>query len=339
MKVLFIGTEFFDYPKAMEAAICKLGHEVVSYVLKDCSDQSFIQKVKSKLWFMKHRISEELWFPEKHVWEEQSRKVYELYQSFQPKLVIGFAAYILTSDVLEKMNGCKKILWIYDAIHNLSRIKENLKYYDQVYTFEKTDIPKLKELTSNVCFLPICADGRYYYPLAREKEYDLCFIGALSTQRRQMIRDIKKRFPDKKIIAYGKYLGRYDLFGHFARCLNGDKDVFTNRNIGQKESNELYAKSKICLNIHKKQTKYGGNMRLFELMAAGAFQIVDENEYIREEFAGCLETYQDFNELCSKLDYYWKNEDKREAIAKRGFEKVTGHHMFIHRVRFIFERI
>ncbi len=339
MRILLAGGEFFDYPMAMDYALRKAGHDVRTYIMRDTSACTLSGRMRAKRWFMLHKNTEKLYLPPARVWEQESRKVYELYKKFQPEVMVAFAAYILSPHILKKMTSCKKALWVYDAVHNIPMIGNSIPYYDCVYSFERSDIPWIEKRAKKALFLPLCADERHYYPLERKKEYDLCFVGALSAERRQIIRKIAHRFPDRKIIACGKYLGSKDLAGHLKRQFSSDRLIFTNKNVSQKESNELYASSRICLNLHKNQTKYGANMRTFELLAAGAFQLTDRNPYIRNELRDCLVSFGDVEELMDQLDYYWNNGKEREIIAKKGHEKVMREDLFVNRAAYILNTI
>ena len=86
----------------------------------------------------------------------------------------------------------------------------------------------------------------------------------------------------------------------------------------------LYARSKICLNIHLPAHK-GVNPRTFEIMATGSFQIIDE----REDYAGLapgqdLAVFHSTEDLIEKISYYLAHEEERERIAAHGHAAVLG---------------
>lgn len=95
--------------------------------------------------------------------------------------------------------------------------------------------------------------------------------------------------------------------------------------------NDLYARSKICINLHRAQSRYGANIRLYELMAARAFQITDSNPYIEKHFKGCLEIFHNSSELLQLLKHYLNNEEERNRISFRGYQKALESELFIHR--------
>ena len=104
--------------------------------------------------------------------------------------------------------------------------------------------------------------------------------------------------------------------------------------------NQVYNESKILI----ERTIYCNiGTRLFELIGSGGFVLM--NKY---PCANGLEnlgidgvhfvTYDDsWNDLKNKIDYYLKNEDEREKIAKQGYELFINNHTYVHRLNKIFK--
>lgn len=93
--------------------------------------------------------------------------------------------------------------------------------------------------------------------------------------------------------------------------------------------------SKISLNTHGNFMRYGGNMRLFESLGVGAFQLVDNRVGVREWFTPDehLVIYDNFDDLREKVQYYLAHDDERNAIAAAGREYALQHHTYDHRVQ------
>ena len=83
------------------------------------------------------------------------------------------------------------------------------------------------------------------------------------------------------------------------------------------------------------------NLRIFETLASGAFLLTDHCEEIAELFeVGVeIETFNNASELKLKVEYYLVNPEAREAIAKRGYEKLMKSHAWKMRVKFLREQI
>ena len=97
---------------------------------------------------------------------------------------------------------------------------------------------------------------------------------------------------------------------------------------------EVLSGATISLNVHGDFMRYGGNMRLFEAAAVGAFQIVDNRPGIREWFTPDehLVLFQNAADLQEKVAYYLAHDAEREGIAKAAREHVLQHHTYDQRM-------
>ena len=91
---------------------------------------------------------------------------------------------------------------------------------------------------------------------------------------------------------------------------------------------QVLSSVKISINVHGDFMRYGGNMRLFESAALGAFQIVDDLPGVRRWFTPGehLVTFADVTDLREKARYYLAHDDEREQIAAAGRAHVLAHH-------------
>ena len=110
-----------------------------------------------------------------------------------------------------------------------------------------------------------------------------------------------------------------------------------NYNIPPEEVNTVYNSTKICLNIHHRQSKEGVNPRTFEILGAGAFQLIDYKKELEDMFDIGREIvcYKNEADLLDKIEYYLENEDERNKIARRGHEIVKKKHTYKHRAETI----
>ena len=90
----------------------------------------------------------------------------------------------------------------------------------------------------------------------------------------------------------------------------------------------------ISVNVHGDFMRYGGNMRLFESAAMGAFQIVDNRPGISDWFTldEHLVTFESVDDLREKVGYYLTHDAERQAIADSACEHVLKHHTYEHRL-------
>jgi len=113
---------------------------------------------------------------------------------------------------------------------------------------------------------------------------------------------------------------------------------------------KIVAGSKINLNLHSSATHEGIdpegdaiNPRVFEIAAAGGFQLCDPCVNLDRHFSEDeIPRYRSLGELREKIDYYVPREDERRAIAARAQERALAEHTYAHRAQamldFLLER-
>lgn len=89
----------------------------------------------------------------------------------------------------------------------------------------------------------------------------------------------------------------------------------------------VYAQSSVNLNLNHFQTTHGIAQRIYDSLAVGGFIITDTNPAITESFTNkqeivCAESVDEMDELAG---YYLNHQSEREAITKKGQEKVLAH--------------
>lgn len=90
----------------------------------------------------------------------------------------------------------------------------------------------------------------------------------------------------------------------------------------------------ISLNVHGDFMRWGGNMRLFEAAALGAFQISDDRPGLKTWFTPGehLVVYRDLAELRELVAYYKAHPQERQQIADAALAHVRAHHTYAHRL-------
>ena len=107
-------------------------------------------------------------------------------------------------------------------------------------------------------------DESIYFPIKnQEKDIDLLFVGNLDTKRLSILENLIKDFPNFNIQIYGGYVGLIPSKRHCKYYFKGYRKYFKNKSITPSEINKLYSKTKIDINIHKEQPKYGCNPKFF----------------------------------------------------------------------------
>lgn len=277
--------------------------------------------------------------------KELSRQHYKTYiegffNTLQPTLVFIVNGDNLLPETIQYMQQKSKIaIWLFDSIHRFPFVLENLPYADAVFCYEQENITYLKEkMNISAIFLPQAADTNLYYPIHTNKDLDIVFAGDIwqSKKRQQILQNIVSHYPQLNIRVWGIYKPWYKGLGRW--ITRERRDIYTNRNADAKTLNRDYNRAKIVLNIHHEQQHNGANPKVFEICAAGAYQICDANPYIEQLFPnGEVGLYHNEKELFALIDYALIHNMTQQAES--AYNIVTQRHTFTQRIYFVITTI
>ena len=251
-----------------------------------------------------------------------------------PDLVLVVKAVELTDKTKQHCidSGTKLVLWAYDSATQFPIISRAAPRYDLVYTYEPADL----SILSAVCkprLLPMAFDPRYYSRRAdeKEKDIDVCFIGAIDPypQRRRLFKLLSNRLKNRGIAIWTDTVHWYshrkvrDMFLFGAR-----RNVQLHRETLEHGAiNDIYNRSKVCLNIHHVQSVKAVNPRTFEILGSGCLLLTDRRLDEIEGFEtgeGYLH-YGNDAELVDTIDSLLKDDEKAARIADIGHSKGMVH--------------
>lgn len=323
MRVLVIGPDYFNYTSSVTWALQQLGHDAIEEAwisfYKNCT---YLEKKLSKLGVSSFK---------KQYHREWNKKLIERFQSYQPDLCLiinGEWIFDETMAVLKQQN-VKLILYLIDSIVRLPENEPKLKFYDRIFSFEPNDQEYIATKFSLACsYIPVGYDPRFYGqsdPV--EQDIDIFFVGGNTPNRIALLHEVavQAKKCGWKLVVYGhywsdkywwkkqKYIKKIDPLQHFIE----------NRKVEPNIVASIYKRSKICLNIHIPEHT-GINPRTFEILACGAFQLVDARKDMAKFFKidEHLAVYHNPRELIEKIDYYLKCDHERKDIANQGCKYV-----------------
>lgn len=101
------------------------------------------------------------------------------------------------------------------------------------------------------------------------------------------------------------------------------------------EMPKVFCSTKINLNFTIPNIKSGLPQRIWDVLSCRGFLMTNFQAEIPCYFniGEDLVCFESKEELSEKVGYYLANEEEREAIAKRGYEKVKKHHTYMERVK------
>ena len=329
-KVLIISAPFFGYQNSVGKAFQSLGFDVrIETYDEPIHPFRGILRWRHKLAINKEPLREK----SRLKYKQYIEKVFDEYR---PDIVFTYNGTILKDCTLDyfRQRGAKVIVWMYDSVQRPDRAMciSHIQHADLFCCFEETDVDFFEKQGEKAYFLPLACDTDVYYKQEATKDVDILFVGTIYTspKRVELLETLAKKYPDKKLLFYGEYKPYFK--NPIAWFFRGYRDVFLNYNINPASVNDLFARTKVALNIHHKQTFHGANQRLFEACGAGSYQICDANPYIEQLFPnGEIGIYHNEEELFELIDYALSHDMSEQAESAR--QIVVNNHTFVNRIQ------
>jgi hypothetical protein len=228
--------------------------------------------------------------------KERDKELVSLIKNRRFDLVVYSKCNGISPDCCAEINKlAPTCLWWMDPLSTLRQhpdIIERAKIVDYVCTGARVTMPLFEAGNSNVYFVAEGFDPFIDRPHDLKKDIDVVFIGSLHSNRQQWLQEIK--FPVTHI---------QNAFGI--------------------EHAKVISRSKICLNL---STTGAASDRVFKTLGAKGFLLSSDWD---NRVADCnfidgedLVIFKEAAELNKKIDFYLKNDNKREKISYSGFTKV-----------------
>lgn len=285
----------------------------------------------------------------KELIESFNETIPEAVRELEPDFVLVIqGAFVKPETVrwIREETNATPILWSYDELDRLRLTRQSVDYYESAYLFKPPSHSEFQG--ANVKPLPLAHDDSVYDVVDSEDDpsIDVSFVGSLTnSRRRELFSQIVNKLDanvaiwspawtwTNPVLLYRYKIKRRELSSHI-----------NNTVIDHATVNEVYNRSKICLNIHKawkadSEEPVGLNMRTFEVPGAGGFQLVDEVTSLDSHFnvGDELVTYSGTDDLLEKIRYYLDADEERNAIARRGYRRAKDEHTFDDRLDVILE--
>lgn len=326
-KVLIIGPAFFYFNRSIERAFRALGWETcVEAYDNPVHPYHWVNRIRYKLAADKTQL------------KEMTRLRYQahaeaVFRREEPDFVFIMNGDNLLPATLDFFRKSAVVaVWFFDSLRRMPLCWANLPHMDEIFCYEQEDIPWIREQWGiEARFLPQAVDTTLYHPLPDTgKTYDIVFAGDLfqSPRRQRLMQAVVRKFGNRKIRVWGIYKPWYKNLRLW--LTRERKDIYMNRSTTAEVLNREYNRARIVLNIHGEQQKNGANPKVYEIAAAGAYQICDSNPYI-DRLLGDTEValYHDEQELLDLI------EQRLSSPVKPGeaYDLVVGAHTFEARMR------
>ena len=204
----------------------------------------------------------------------------------------------------------KTVIWLADDQWRYDKTKPVWELFDLIVTTDKSGYEKRKG-EHKVLLSQWGCNHLLYRNLNLPKIYDITFVGRCHGERKKFADTLKDhKIP---IRTFGQGWG-------------------DNGRISQAGLIRIYNQSKIVLNMSI--TSKGGKIQIkgrdFEVPGCGSLLLTQESKEIEAYFEPDNEiiTYKNIDDAIKKIEYYLIDNDEREKIAGRGYQRVLKEHTY-----------
>lgn len=256
-------------------------------------------------------------------------------REFQPDLVFLLAQAPVDPPLLRRLRNEGPLLayWFVEDFQVFPYWREVAPEVDAFLVLQRE--PFFGELAKlgvqNHAFLPLAADPQVYRPLdlspAELQRYGaaLSFVGAGYRNRQEFFQG----FMDLDFKIWGSDWNLNSPLGPYIQNQGA--------RVTEEEAVKIFNASRINLNLHSSPYHLGINPagdylnpRVFDLAAAGAFQLVDFRAQLPEFFVPEKEvaTFASLAEAREQIDYFLAHEDERRQVAQNSRERALRDHTY-----------
>lgn len=272
-RVLFIGTEFYDYHIKIKNEIERQGYTVDFYGDRPNTTSLTRALLKINPSLMKGKIQNY----HKQILEETSGIEYDYVFMLNGK---AFSKDMI-SELKKLHNKAEFILYLWDSVELYPNVSEIIPLFDRRYTFDYGDASKLSALT----LLPLFYSDEYAKISDEEKEikYDLASICTAHPNRYKIIKNLFPMLEEKGIKVFSFYYIiklQYIYNRLFVKEFrHARKDEFNFSFMKNQDVIKVISESRGVFDIpHDKQT--GLTMRTIETIGAKK-KLVTTNKLVR----------------------------------------------------------
>jgi hypothetical protein len=201
---------------------------------------------------------------------------------------------------------------------------ENHKCFNLIITSFPHFVEKFRKLGIKSVYQKLAFESRVLQKVGKQKRiYGVSFVGSFTpnhTEGTKILEEVARHIP---VHVWGQGLRYLSPLSPLRKNYHGEAwglDMY-----------RILAQSKIVINRHIGVSgDYANNMRLYEATGMGAMLITDHKKNLNDIFRVGKEVveYKNSEDLINKINYYLKNEGKREQIAIAGQTRTLKDHNY-----------
>jgi spore maturation protein CgeB len=248
-------------------------------------------------------------------------------KKYSPNIVYMQDLSILNPDTLREIKKYCKLL--VGQIASPLPPEEYLKCFDLIITSFPHFVDKFKKMGIKSEYQKLAFEPRVLKKIGKQKRiYDVTFVGSFTPYHSEGIKILEEVAKHIPVHVWGQGIEYLSPISPLRKHYHGA--------IWGLEMFKVLAQSKIVVNRHIGIAgKYANNMRLFEATGMGAMLITDKKRNLNDLFGVKKEVvdYENAKDLVDIINYYLKNGNIRDKIAKLGQKRTLTEHNYSIRMK------
>ncbi len=323
MRIALVSPGFHSYYRSIQVGLEQLGHTVfpVVYDGRESVSAKIFGKLGTDLPAKFGRYTSKR---ERHT--ATSRVAAELAE-IRVDVLLVVKGDVLDPDLVASFGraGTQTVLWLYDELRRTRHQIDDLRVYDKVASYSRSDVRKLFELHVEVKYVPLAFDETLAGTSGSPAQTpDLAFIGSRYGRREELL--VAATRADLTVHAYGRDWSRRPI--DRARSLTWYRpQIAASGDVDREQAAGIMSEAVSVLNVHGDQD--GFTMRTFEACGVGGLQLIDRDD-VAEVYEPDREilVFHDSTELIELVQRAKREPAWADEIRRAGRRRTLADHTF-----------
>jgi spore maturation protein CgeB len=341
MKIIVVGKFSQDqFAFHIADALKDMGHSVFTY------DPSFPYKYHKSVIFRRiHQFNNLLYnnlLMTSSFKNYKRKKLYEILRNSKIDLIICTHDFLYPEEVenIKLITSAPIVLWFPDSVSGFNKGLFFISDYDFLFFKDPYIVKTLNDnyYKKNVFYLPECCNPKFHKSIIMNKEDLELYRADISTYGNP--HNIRTSFFCQLI----KYNYKIKIWGHQPPIWLKSKELkslYTGVYVFNESKSKAVLAAKININTLHPGEVIGLNARTFETAGIGGFQMIHWRPGLADLFEDGKEiiSFNNFNELIEKINYYLDKPEEREKIAKAGQVRAYRDHTYELRLKLLLDTV
>ncbi|MCA9070456.1 MAG: glycosyltransferase, partial [Planctomycetaceae bacterium] len=214
---------------------------------------------------------------------------------------------------------------------------ESLPNVESLYTYRFTN--EIRSASATAVYLPTATLPLPELPRLENPEFDVSFLGTVFEDRRDFLLKVAEfcEQEQKRFLVAGKILGGTEDFKRFTFTTTRQRTIDT------QEKWEIYAQSRVTINLFRKTDKPADSPspRVFEVAAFGHAALLSgpSREEVQNIFGDAVYGFEDEDSAIAAIRKALASDSERIDRVERAREIVNQNHLYEHRARTLIEEL